>query len=136
MDLPIYKYPPETFFAGEALLVARAIRQNDTTTLTQLLQQQRVNPNQVGKEGMTLLLWAYEHQSDNSLRVLVRHGADVNRRLTLRSPKTGNDYNTHLIDIAVVGPSDQMVLTLLALGADPKLPFQQGEPSLPPCCDE
>ena len=130
MDLPIYKYPPEAFFAGEALPLARAIRQNDTTTLTQLLQQRRVDPNVVGKDGMTLLLWAYEHQLPDCLAVLVGQGADINRTLRLKSTKTGNYYNTHLINIAAVGPSEALLLTLLKLGANPNLREQDSTPAL------
>ena len=119
MDLPILKYPPEAFFAGEALPLARVIRQNDTTALAQLLQQKRVDPNYVGKDGMTFLLWAYEHQLPDCMAVLVRQGADINRTMTLKSPKTGYNYTTHLVNITTVGPSETMLLTLLKLGANP-----------------
>ena len=129
MDLPIYKYPPETFFSGEALPLARAIRQNDTTTLTQLLQQKRVGPNYVGKDGMTFLLWAYEHQLPDCLAVLVRQGADINRTITLKNPKTGYIYTTHLTNIAALGPSEVMFTALLKLGADPDLE-KDGEPAI------
>ena len=74
---------------GRALPVARAIRQNDAVTLTKLLQTRNVDPNYVGKEGMTFLLWAYEHQLADCLAVLVKQGADINRTLHLKSPKTG-----------------------------------------------
>ncbi len=129
MDLPIYNYPPETFFEGEALPVARAIRQNDTTTLVQLLHQKRVDLNYVGKEGMTFLLWAYEHQLPDCLRVLVQQGADINQTLHLKSLKTGYFYDTHLIYIASVGPSEQMLRTIIGLGANMNL-GQDGEQPL------
>ena len=129
MDLPIYKYPPEAFFAGEALPVARAIRQNDTTALAQLLQQQRVDPNYVGKDGMTFLLWAYEHQLPDCLAVLVRQGADINRTMHLKNSKTGYIYTTHLTNIAALGPSEVMLIALLKLGADPNLE-KDGEPAI------
>ena len=130
MDLPIYKYSPETFFGGEALPVARAIRRNDTTTLTQLLQQRRVDTNYVGKEGMTFLLWAYEHQFIDCLRILVKHGADLNRTMRMQSAKTGNFYNTHLTNIAAVGPSDTVLVALLSMGMNPNMKKQDHESAL------
>ncbi len=130
MTNPIYRHQPNEFFAGPALPVAQAIRQNDTLTLTKLLQAHSVDPNYVGKEGMTFCLWAYEHQFIGCLEVLVQQGADINQTIRLKSPKTGNFYNTHLINIAAVGPSDAVLLALLKLGANPSLKEQDSEPTL------
>ncbi len=130
MTNPIYRHQPNEFFTGPALPVAQAIRQNDTLALTKLLQAHSVDPNYVGKEGMSFCLWAYEHQFVGCLRVLVQQGANINQTIRLKSHKTGNFYNTHLINIAAVGPSDTVLLALLKLGANPSLKEQDSEPTL------
>ena len=133
---PIYREVPETYFAGPALAAAQAIRAGDVAALDKVFAQHpRLDPNQPGNRGVTLLLWAYAHHSVPMLQALVRHGADVNRQLRLpheRPQNQGGNWleDTHLINIAAKGPQDKLLMALLELGANPSAKDYQQEPAL------
>jgi len=133
---PVYREAPETYFAGPALEVAKAIRADDVKALDKVFAQHPdLNPNLVGQRGVTLLFWAYAHHSVPMLRALVKHGADVNRQLHLphaRPASEGGDWleDTHLLNIATKGPKDELLVALLELGADPDVRDHSQEPAL------
>ena len=134
---PIYREAPETYFpAGPPLLAAQAVRAGDVAALDQVFAQHPgLDANLVGSKGVTLLFWAYAHHSVPMLQALVRHGADVNRPLHLPHPRPdsqGGDWleNTHLINIATEGPQDELLVTLLELGADPSAKDSQEIPAM------
>ena len=128
---PIYQHKPEEYFpAGPALETARAIRQDDVAAVANLFQQHpELNPNFEGEQGVTFLLWAYSHYHARSLQELVRLGADVNRPLSLPDNKGGH-ISTHLVNIAAEGPKDELLITLLKLGADPNSRDERKMPAL------
>ena len=133
---PIYREVPETYFAGPALAVAQAIRAGDVTALDKVFAQHpKLDPNQPGTKGVTLLLWAYAHHSIPMLQALVRHGADVNQQLHLphdRPQNRGGNWleDTYLLNIAVKGPQDDLIVALLDLGANPNSKDERQEPAL------
>ncbi len=57
------------------------------------------------------------------------HGADVNRLLLLPNAKGGTD-TTHLLNIATEGPKDELLVTLLDLGANPNVVDERKVPAL------
>ena len=128
---PIYKHAPEEYFpAAPALDVARAIRANDTKGLDQLFTQHPgLDPNQEGRQGVTFLFWAYAHHHIAVMKALVAHGADPNHPLHLPNEKGGTD-TTHLLNIAAGGPKDELLVTLLDLGANPNEIDERKEPAL------
>lgn len=128
---PVYKHKPEEYFpAGPALEVARAIRQDDVDKINILFRQHpELDPNLAGKNGVTLLFWAYSHHHVRSMQELVRHRADVNQPLVLPNGEGGQDV-THLINIATEGPKDELLIALLDLGADPNSRDERKMPAL------
>ena len=134
---PIYREDPATYFAaGPALAAAQAIRAGDVAALDKVFAQHPdLDPNQPGNKGVTLLFWAYAHYSVPMLQALVRHGANVNQQLHLphpRSAQQGGDWmeDTYLLNIAVKGPKDDLIVALLDLGANPNAKNYQQEPAL------
>ena len=133
---PVYREAPETYFAGPALEAAQAIRAEDVVALDKVFAQHPdLDPNQPGNKGVTLLFWAYAHHSVPLLQALVRHGANVNQQLHLpheRSQSEGGNWmeDTYLLNIAVKGPSDELLVALLDLGANPNSKDERQEPAL------
>jgi len=134
---PIYREDPAAYFpAGPALQLAQAIRAEDAPALDKVFAQHPdLDPNLVGSKGVTFLFWAYAHHSVPMLQVLVRHGADVNRQLHLPHPRPqseGGDWleDTYLVNIATKGPQDQLLITLLDLGANPNAKDYREEPAV------
>ncbi len=128
---PIYKHAPEEYFpASPALEVAQAIRRDDVAGIDRLFSQHTaLDPNLEGRQGVTFLFWAYAHHHTKSMRALAAHGADVNRPLRLPNDKGGTDL-THLVNIATEGPKDELLVTLLDLGADPNAVDERKVPAL------
>jgi ankyrin repeat protein len=128
---PIYKHAPEEYFpAAPALDMAQAIRRDDVAGIDQIFaQHSNLDPNLEGRQGVTFLFWAYAHHHTKSMKALAAHGADVNRPLRLPNEKGGVDV-THLINIATEGPEDNLLVTLLDLGADPNAVDERKVPAL------
>lgn len=128
---PVYKHAPQDYFPTEpALTAARAIRAGSVAALDQAFQQHpTLDPNQAGRQGVTLLFWAYAHHSVPMLQALVRHGANVNQPLHLPTDK-GGTAPTHLLNIATEGPDDKLLLALLDLKADPNVVDERKVPAL------
>ena len=128
---PIYREAPATYFpAAPALDLAQAIRADDVAGIDRLFAQHSgLDPNQEGRQGVTLLFWAYAHHHVKMMKALVAHGADPNRPLRLPNEKGGVDV-THLLNIAARGPKDELLVALLDLGADPNAKDERKEPAL------
>ena len=92
-------------------------------------QHPGLDPNQEGRQGVTLLFWAYAHHHVKFMKALVAHGADPNRPLRLPNEKGGTDV-THLLNIATEGPQDELLVALLDLGADPSAKDERKVPAL------
>ncbi len=134
---PIYREAPETYFVpGPYLELARAVRAEDAKALDQVFARNPgLDANVPGNKGVTLLFWAYAHQSVPMLQALVKHGADVNRQLHLpheRPAREGGPWteNTHLLNLAAEGPKDELLVALLDLGADPNVKDHTNIPAL------
>ena len=128
---PIYQHAPEEYFpAAPALDVARAIRADDPKAIDQAFAQHPgLDPNQAGRQGITFLFWAYAHHHVKAMKALVARGADPNRPLHLPTEKGGTD-TTHLLNIAAVGPKDELLVALLDLGANPNVVDERKVPAL------
>ena len=130
---PIYREAPETYFpAPPALDLAQAIRADDVAAIDPLFANHpKLDPNQAGQRGVTFLFWAYAHHHVKSMRALVAHGADPNQPLRLADTRMpGGVDSTHLLNIATRGPKDELLVTLLELGADPNVKDARQEPAL------
>jgi uncharacterized protein len=68
------KYAPEKFFNGPELELARAIDDGDVSAIRSL--GSRINLNKTGKEGMTLLFFAFTEKKYAAMTELVRLGAN------------------------------------------------------------
>lgn len=130
-DNPISTRKPEAYFLTDtALTLAQAIRTDDIAKIDAIFRQHpTLDPNLEGKQGVTFLFWAYAHHHVKAMRALAAHKADVNRPLHLPNAQGGVDA-THLINIAAEGPKDELLLTLLDLGADPNARDERKEPAL------
>ncbi|HEX8659184.1 MAG TPA: ankyrin repeat domain-containing protein [Hymenobacter sp.] len=128
---PIYKHAPEEYFPqSPALDLAKAIRADDVAAIDQLFAQHpELDPNLEGRQGVTFLFWAYAHHHVKAMKALVAHKANPNRPLRLPS-EDGGTHLTQLINIAVRGPKDELLVALLDLGADPNAKDERGEPAL------
>ncbi len=116
---PIYKHSPDELFDGPYYQAAKAIRDNDNRHLQLLLDgtipmSRPINPNQVGKQGMTLLLWAASHDNVKATEVLLQHGADPNQKIS-----TFKGDSLQLLAIAAGGKNDKLFDLLLQYKADP-----------------
>ncbi|MBV6522454.1 MAG: hypothetical protein MNPFHGCM_02602 [Gemmatimonadaceae bacterium] len=114
-----------TFFrSGPMREMAEAIARNDAATVTTLAP--RVNVNESGLSGMTLLVLATRELRDSpgqhdALRALLAAGADANRAAQYELPLA--------IAIQVSGKAGtEPVRMLLDAGADPNLMTPSGEP--------
>ncbi|WP_288427497.1 ankyrin repeat domain-containing protein [uncultured Spirosoma sp.] len=117
-DNPIYKHDPEEAFDGQYIQAARAIRYNDQPRLLMMIKghgsYRPIDPNHVGKQGMTLLLWAASHENIKAVNLLLDNGADPNQKITNRKGDT-----FQLLAIAAKGKNDELFETLLRHNADP-----------------
>jgi hypothetical protein len=128
---PVYKHKPEEYFtAGPALALAQAIQDDDVAKIDAVFTQHpTLDPNQPGKQGVTFLFWAYSHHHIKAVQALARYKADVNQPLYLPDGK-GGSHTTHLLNIATEGPKDELLVTLLELGADPNVKDERKMPAL------
>ena len=130
---PIYREAPETYFpAAPALDLAQAIRADDVAAIDQLFAKYpKLDPDQEGQRGVTFLFWAYAHHHVAAMKALVAHGANPNRPLRLADARMpGGIDSTHLLNIAIEGPKDELLMTLLELGADPNVKDARHIPAL------
>lgn len=115
----IYNHEPEEFFDGQYLQAARYIRLGQQSALLAILAGESqalkpIDPNYVGREGMTLLFWSAGHDNIKSVEALLDNGADPNQVVT----KLNGD-KIQLLAIAAKSKSDALFNLLLSRGANP-----------------
>lgn len=120
---PMRRHAPAEMFPGKPARAAAAVKRGDTTSLEAELV---INPDvvhAVGKQGMTMLLWAASLQEVGCASVLLRHGADPNVMI-----KSG-EQEFQVFALVAGGDNDSMFDLLLQAGADPNS-TDCGEPAL------
>lgn len=100
--------------------VYHAIKDGNASEVAHLLER-GANPNRIGAGGLvggTPLTWATKKSDLKIMEVLIRGGADVNK-------KTGDGYTALML-----APSPQAAQLLLDAGADPKVRNDDGQTAL------
>ena len=72
------RYPPEEYFDGHDLSIARAIYANDRSSLKIFVQEPGFDVNKIGKQGISFLLYAIYAEQKKMVEFLLAHGADPN----------------------------------------------------------
>ena len=91
------KYPPERFFDGHDLSIARAIYGNDRSSLKIFVQEPGFDVNKIGKQGISFLLYAIYAEQKKMVEFLLAHGADPN----LLNPELMDDASKERPQIVV-----------------------------------
>jgi ankyrin repeat protein len=100
--------------------IYQSIAAGDASGVENLLHR-GANPNRIGAGGQaggTPLTWAVEQSDIKVLKVLLKGGADVNRRI-------GNDYTSLML-----ATTPQVALLLLDAGSNPRLKNRDGQTAL------
>ncbi len=98
----------------DALNLYEAATTGNARRLKTILGQSRVRINEANEEGFTPLSLAAFFGQVEAVKVLLSHGADVNRKPPSRFANTA-------LDAAVSGNRTEVVRVLLAAGGDPKV---------------
>ena len=91
------RYPPEEYFDGHDLSIARAIYANDRSTLKIFVQEPGFDVNKIGKQGISFLLYALYTKQKKMVEFLLAHGADPN----LLNPELMDDASKERPQIVV-----------------------------------
>lgn len=128
---PRFRWDANNFFQDpKGVELCQAINNQDLGKM-QVLLDDGVALNQVGKRGMTPLLWAMGQESSNAFVWLLDHGAKPDQEIIddLDKPKTFQP-NASPLCICIVHPDESYAIALLKHGADPN--FMRGSPYSPP----
>jgi ankyrin repeat protein len=104
--------------AGPTLL--DAAEQGDHATALRLLSK-GANPNAVGPDGTTALMWAASNDDVELVRALIKAGANA---------KAKNQFGTSALTEASIIGSASIINTLIKAGADPNTKNPEGETPL------
>ncbi len=102
------------------LRLIEAVKAGDKAAVRRLAEDRAV-VNTVEIDGTTALHWAAWHDDVESVRVLLRAGANV---------RAANRYGVTPLMLAVETGEDALVAALLEAGADPKTTLPEGETAL------
>ena len=91
------RYPPEEYFDGHDLSIARAIYANDRSALKIFVQEPGFDVNKIGKQGISFLLYALYTKQKKMVEFLLAHGADPN----LLNPELMDDASKERPQIVV-----------------------------------
>ena len=91
------RYPPEEYFDGHDLSIARAIYANDRSSLKIFVQEPGFDVNKIGKQGISFLLYAIYAEQKKMVEFLLAHGADPN----LLNPELMDDASKERPQIVV-----------------------------------
>lgn len=119
---------PEKIFDGQLLDLAKAISAGDSDKIGVFIKN-GANPNGVGKEGVTPLIWAFYNNNINAMKVLLRYGADPNMRITTEDAHYTIKNNSAVSFIAGAADNDYLKI-LLDHGADVNAKTASKEPIL------
>ena len=72
------EYYPRVYFEGDQLALDRAIYNGETKELKNLIKENKIDLNKLGKEGYTLLFYALEIEEYDMVKILLENGADPN----------------------------------------------------------
>ena len=72
------EYYPRVYFEGDQLALADAIYDSDSKELKNLIKENKIDLNKLGKEGYTLLFYALEIEEYDMVKILLENGADPN----------------------------------------------------------
>lgn len=101
---------PEKIFDGQLLELAKAISAGDIEKIEASIKN-GANPNGVGKEGVSPLIWAFYNSNKDAMTVLLRNGADPNMRITTEDAHYTIKNNSAVTFIA--GATDNEYLKIL-----------------------
>ena len=108
------------FFTDRMVQAANAVQLNDISTLN-LLVDEGLNINALGKHNMTLLIWALSHQKKHAAHRLLELGADPNLEL---------EDGDSAVTLAAGANDIEMLRMLLEHGGNPDALNQHGQPAL------
>jgi len=119
---------PERFFDGQMLALARAITKGDAGEIEALLRQ-GADPNQIGREGMTPLIFAYGVGEKKAMVTLLENGADPNMRITASHASEGMKDQSAVTVVAGT-PDNEYLKILLDYRGDVNAKNSDGQPIL------
>lgn len=102
--------PPEKIFDGKQVELAKAISAGDVGEIESSIKN-GANPNGVGKEGVTPLVWAMYNKNKPAMIALLMNGADPNMRITTPDAHYTLQDNSAVTFIA--GATDNEYLEIL-----------------------
>jgi len=98
-----------------------AAESGDRATVLRLLAEKGTNPNMVGADGTTAVMWAAHNDDLALVQALIKAGANV---------KLKNQFGTSAITEAAIIGSAPIIEALLKAGADPNTKNPEGETAL------
>jgi ankyrin repeat protein len=98
-----------------------AAESGDRATVLRLLAEKGANPNALGPDGTTAIMWAAHHDDLALVQALIKAGANVNLR---------NRFGTSALTEAAIIGSAPVIDALLKAGADPNSKNPEGETPL------
>ncbi len=107
--------------------LAKAVASGDTNKVNKLVTS-GVNPNTIGKDGITLLYWAIGAKSKEGLEALLKNGANPNTETAMQ----GNDgaYTESIMAFATAIPDTDYLRILLDNKGNANAKNHLGEPIL------
>ncbi len=115
------------YFDGANAQAAEAIRQGQNHALEELLKKGTVAVNHSGRDGMTLLYWAYGHANRGAMELLLTHGADPD--LPFRNGDGDEQLLALIAASAAQNPQPEILELLLRHHANPNA-TDRGTPAL------
>jgi len=113
VDGPTGRWRPDEFFDDEQMIaLANAAEEGDVKNIDQLVEE-GVDVNTTGKDGMTILLWAFWAKNKKSFEKLLIHGANPNAQI--------KDYSSVMSFSAVYRDDPTWLEMSLRHGADPNV---------------
>lgn len=122
------KLTPERFFEEQMLELARAISKGDTAKVVATIKS-GADPNGVGREGMTPLIFAFARGQKHVLRTLLENGADPNLRITAPQASEGM-RDQSAVTVVAGAPDNDYLRILLEHGGDINAKNCDGQPIL------
>ena len=107
--------------AAAATTLLDAAESGDRATALRLLAEKGTNPNALGSDGTTAIMWAAHNDDLALVQALIKAGANV---------KLKNQFGTSALTEAAIIGSAPIIDALLKAGADPNIKNPEGETPL------